>query len=68
MSITENGVFFASRKTMRWKMNVKKGMYAGYRVLLNVYKGLLRLQPYNLNPKKIGLPYNSRKPDCKKKK
>jgi hypothetical protein len=68
MSITENGDFFASRKTMRWKMNVKKGMYAGYRVLLNFYKGLLRLQPYNLNPKKIGLPYNSRKPDCKKKK
>ena len=68
MSITENGVFFASRKTMRWKMNVKKGMYAGYRVLLNVYKGLLRLQPYNLNQNKIGLPYNSRKPDCKKKK
>ena len=25
MSITENGVFFASRKTMRGKMNVKKG-------------------------------------------
>ena len=68
MSITENGVFFASRKTMRGKMNVKKRLYAGYRVLLNVYKGLLRLQPYNLNPKKIGLPYNSRKPDCKKKK
>jgi len=33
-------------------MNVKKGLNAGCSFLLNVYKGLLRLQPYNLNQKK----------------